>query len=193
VPRRTPKNLPQLQDKRAEVVRLRAQGLTWDEVAARTGYAAGSGAYRAWAQAIKQAPDESVDEIRRAEKLRLAEIDSVLSGVIANVPVKTTSIGRTQWDVRTCECPVKARTDRDHDPDCPVQPVLDVAQLLHAADLRVRVGAELRKLTGADAPAHGPSVVIDQRRTTILLAEINHDRALRGQPPMPPIPGTILE
>lgn len=46
----------EIQDKRAEVVRLRAEGLTWDQVADRTGYANGSGALKAWHIAIKQKP-----------------------------------------------------------------------------------------------------------------------------------------
>ena len=44
----------EIQDKRAEVVRLRAQGLTWDQVAERAGDANGSGALKAWRCAIKQ-------------------------------------------------------------------------------------------------------------------------------------------
>jgi hypothetical protein len=47
-------------------------------------------------------------------------------------PIKTTSIGRTQWDVRTCTCGVKARTDRDHAEECPVLPVTDSGPVITA-------------------------------------------------------------
>lgn len=47
-------------------------------------------------------------------------------------PIKTTSIGRTQWDPRTCNCGVKSRTDRDHAEDCTVEPVTDSSPIVAA-------------------------------------------------------------
>ena len=191
MPKRARKDLDKIQDRRAEVVRLRGAGNTWDEIARLTGYSNGSAASKAWRAAIKQHPDQTVDEVRRQEKTRLEQMDSVLTGIVASPPVKTTSIGRTQWDVRTCTCDVKAATNRDHAPDCQVQPVLDVGQVISAVQGRLAVGESLRKLVGADAVA--PTAVLDAR-TQILLADINQDRVARGHRPIQlpePAPATI--
>jgi len=191
VPRRARKDLDKIQDRRAEVVRLRGEGKTFDEIARLTGYSNGSAASKAWKAAIRQHPDQTVDEIRRQEKTRLEQIDATFSQVIARPPIKTTSIGRTQWDVRTCTCPVKAATNRDHEPDCQVQPVLDVGALISAANGRIKAGESLRKLVGADAI--GPAPLIDAR-TQVIVANINQARARRGENPIripEPGPGTI--
>ena len=182
MPRRARKDLDKIQDKRAEVVRLRAEGKTWDQIAAQVGYSNGSAASKAWRAAIKQHPDQSVDEVRRQEKTRLEVMDSRLSEIIGRAPVKTTSIGRTQWDVRTCTCEVKAATNRDHDPDCQVQPVLDENTVIAAIRERRQLGESLRKLVGADAPA-GPTAILDAR-TQIVVGEINQARAARGERPI---------
>jgi hypothetical protein len=152
VARRARHDLPEVQEKRAEVVRLRAEGRTWDQIASTVGYSNGSAASKAWRTAIQQRPDESVDEIRLQEKTRLEAMDSRLSDIISAPPIKTTSIGRTQWDPRTCTCGVRADTKREHADDCPVQPVLDENTVIAAIKERRMVGESLRRLTGADAP-----------------------------------------
>ena len=167
MPKRARKDLDKIQDRRAEVVQLRGQGKTWDEIARLTGYSNGSAASKAWKRAIQQHPDQTVDEVRRQEKTRLEQIDATFSQVIARPPIKTTSIGRTQWDVRTCTCPVKAATNRDHDPDCEVQPVLDVGALISAANGRIKAGESLRRLVGADAPS-APAVVVTDYSTRVI-------------------------
>lgn len=186
MPRRTPKNLPAIQHKRGEVVRLRAEGLTWDEIARRTGYSGGSGAYKAWVKAIRQAPDESVAEIRRQEKTRLEQMDSVMSGIIANPPIRATSIGRVMWDPRTCTCGVKGDTKRDHADDCQVQPVLDAGAVVRASAERRAIGESLRRLVNADAtPRLGSGFSDDQVRQ---LAEVlAAKRELDRQAPPPPL------
>jgi hypothetical protein len=183
---RTPVNLPAIQDKRAEVVKLRGQGLTWDQIAERTGYSSGSGALKAWRKAIQQKPDLAVTEIRAAERERLEQMDARLADLIARPPIKTTSIGRTQWDPRTCTCDVKGATNRDHDPDCQVQPVLDEHLIVAAIRERRANGESYRRLTGADATQDTPFI---DARTQILIADINNDRARHGHPPMI-LPGT---
>jgi hypothetical protein len=188
--RRTRKDIEQVQDRRAVVVRLRAEGRTFDEIAELTGFANSSGAWKCWQAAIKQRPDATVDEVRRQEKARLEDMDSRLADIICGpAPIKTTSIGRTQWDVRTCRCPTKARTDRDHDPDCPVEPVVDLGQVTAAIRVRLALGESLRRLVNADATPSASNVTIDQRSVSVMLLEINQDRALRGHPPLPAIPG----
>lgn len=180
MPKRARKDLDVVQDKRARVVQLRGEGKTWDEIARLTGYSNGSAASKAWRVAIKQHPDQSVDEVRRQEKTRLEVMDSRLSQIIGRAPVKTTSIGRTQWDVRTCTCDVKAATNRDHDPGCQVQPVLDENTVISAIRERRQIGESLRKLTGADAPG---SPLVDAR-TQVIVSEINVARAARGHGPL---------
>ena len=134
------------------MVELRAQGRTWDQIAAATGYSNGSAASKAWRKAIMQRPDQTVDDIRLQEKARLEQMDSRLSDIISSPPIKTTSIGRTQWDPRTCTCGVRADTKREHADGCPVQPVLDENAVIAAIKERRMIGESLRKLTGADAP-----------------------------------------
>ena len=102
--RRTPANLPEIQDKRAAVIRLRAEGRTWQQVADLAGYSTASGALKAWRKAVQQHPDQTVDEIRAQEKTRLEEMDSELARIIDRPPIRTTSIGRVMYDIRTCEC-----------------------------------------------------------------------------------------
>jgi hypothetical protein len=82
-------DLPQIQDKRAQVVRLRAEGQAWDQIAAATGYSNGSGALKAWRAAIKQKPDLAVTEIRAAERERLEQMDAELARIISTPPVKS--------------------------------------------------------------------------------------------------------
>lgn len=184
MPKRARHDLPAVQDKRARVVALRAEGKTWDEIAAAVGYSNGSAASKAWKAAIQQRPDQTVDEVRRQEKTRLEQMDSVMSGIIASPPIRATSIGRVMWDPRSCTCGVRGDTKRDHADDCGVQPVLDAGAVIRASSERRALGESLRKLVGADAP-QGPSVVIDQR-TQLLLAEINADTASRGGPYLHP-------
>jgi hypothetical protein len=178
VAKRARHDLPAVQDRRAQVVQLRSEGKTWDEIAQLTGFSNGSAASKAWRAAIQQRPDLTVDEIRRNERERLEQMDSRLSAIIATAPVKTTSIGRTQWDVRTCTCDVRADTKREHEPGCHVQPVLDEHAVIAAIKERRMVGESLRKLTGADAPpAMPPGLNEDQVR---LMAEVIVARRDRG-------------
>jgi hypothetical protein len=180
VPKRARHDLPAVQDKRAEVVRLRAEGRTWDQIAAEVGYSNGSAASKAWTAAIKQRPDQTVDEVRRQEKTRLEQMDSVMAGIIANPPLRGTATGAVMLDIRSCSCGSRSDKRRDHTEDCEIVPVVDAAAIIRASSERRALGESLRKLVGADAP-QGPSVVIDQR-SQVLLAEINADIASRKGP-----------
>ena len=111
--------------KRDRAVQLRAQGWTYQAIAEETGYANRASAQKAINAALAAIPQASCEELIRQEEERLAEMDERLAQLIRTGAIKTTSIGRTQWDVRTCTCPTKGRTDRDHDSGCQVQPVLD--------------------------------------------------------------------
>lgn len=174
MPKRARKDLDVVQDKRARVVQLRGEGKTWDEIARLTGYSNGSAASKAWKRAIQQHTDLTVDEVRRQEKTRLEQMDSELSRIISSPPIRSTSIGRVMYDPRTCEC--GAGNTPDHEPGCPVEPVLDLGQVTSAIRTRLALGESLRKLTGADAPAASTVAVVDN--STRILAEINQFHAV---------------
>jgi hypothetical protein len=195
VAKRTRHDLPAVQERRAEVVQLRSEGRTWDEIAELTGFSNGSAASKAWRAAIQQRPDLTVDEIRRGERERLEAMDSRLAAITARPPIKTTSIGRTQWDPRTCTCDVKADTKREHDPACEVQPVLDEHAVIAAIKERRMVGESLRRLTGADQTPQASLGEIERQYAAAMeaarakraaeLAELDGYRALAAATPQP--------
>lgn len=183
-------DLPAVQDKRAKVVELRSLGWTWDRIAAEAGYSNGSAASKAWRAAIRQRPDQTVDEVRSQERTRLEAMDSRLSDIIARPPIKTTSIGRTQYDVRTCTCTVKGRTDEPHEPGCQVQPVLDETAVIAAIKERRQIGESLRRLTGADAaPLPGVGLSEQQVRMMAEVIVAQRDRAQQVPLQLAPLPG----
>jgi uncharacterized membrane protein YccC len=57
-----------------EAVRLRAAGMTFDQIAERLGYADRSGAHRAVTHALQRALREPADELRELENRRLDEL-----------------------------------------------------------------------------------------------------------------------
>jgi len=189
VPRRARKDLDVVQEKRAHVVELRGRGLTWDQIAAQTGYSNGSAASKAWRAAIKQHPDQTVDEIRAQERTRLEAMDSRLNDIISSPPIKSTSIGRVMWDPRTCTCGVRGDTKREHAEDCPVEPVLDQSAVVRAIAERRQVGESLRKLTGADTAARGLDLDEKSLRMMAEVAAARHQLAQQApavaRPPLP--------
>lgn len=165
---RTPKNLPAIQDKRAEVVRLRAQGCTWDQIAAETGYANGSGALKAWRKAIAQAPNLAVTEIRAAEAARLEAMDAKLAEIIANPPVQHSAIGKVVIDPRTGE------------------PALNPVPVIAALRERRMVGESYRRLTSADAPPLAPVPPADYLRAERVHQDLARQAPHVTRPPLPP-------
>lgn len=179
--------------KRDRAVELRAKGWTYAAIAAETGYAHASAAMRAINTALSAIPQASCEELIAQETARLEEIDATLAAIVERPPIRTTSIGRTQFDVRTCTCPTRARTDRDHDPDCQVQPVLDMGIVVQAAKARIAVGESLRRMRGADKPPQPPRDEIARQYAAAMaaatakrdeeLAELNGLRALAAAIP----------
>lgn len=55
----------------AEVLKLRRDGLSFDEIARRLGYSDSSGAYRAFKRVMDRTIQEPADELRRVELARL--------------------------------------------------------------------------------------------------------------------------
>lgn len=165
---RSPKNLPAIQDKRAEVVRLRAQGCTWDHIAAETGYSNGSGALKAWRKAIAQAPNLAVTEIRAAEAARLEQMDATLAGIIASPPARTTAIGKTVTD-----------------PDTGAT-VRDMSVVVAAVRERRQVGESYRRLTAADAPPLAPVPPAEYLRAERVQQDLARQAPHITRPPLPP-------
>jgi len=194
VARRGRHDLPAIQDKRARVVELRAQGKTWQQIADLTGYANASSASKAWHRAIQQHPDQAVDAIRAQEKTRLEQMDSVMSGIIANPPIRATSIGRVMWDPRTCTCGVKGDTKRGHADDCQVAPVLDASAVVRATAERRAIGESLRRPTAADGAAPAAGHADAEIRLMAAIDAASRDRGQRGHrsapPPLPLAPAT---
>jgi hypothetical protein len=138
-------------DREARSVEMRAQGYSFQSIADTLGYSDASGASKAYHRALARRPAQNVDDLRDQESERLEYLWKKTAQVIERgSKVKTTSIGRTQYDVRTCTCPVKGRTDEDHYPDCPVEPVLDDGDLLRAIAEYRHLSESFRKLCGLD-------------------------------------------
>jgi hypothetical protein len=189
VAKRARHDLPAIQERRAEVVRLRGEGKAWDKIAQLTGFSNGSAASKAWRAAIQQRPDLTVDEIRRAERGRLEVMDSRLAQIISRPPGRTTSIGRTQFDVRTCTCDVKADTKREHEPGCKVQPVLDEHAVIAAHQRTPPSRQGLRRLTGADLTRlQNAGLNQDQVRAMAEVIVAQRDRTQQAPLQLAPLP-----
>lgn len=72
--KQTPALDPETADKYRRVVEYRAAGLTFDEIAERTGYASRSGAKLAYDAALRWWGTESVDNLRVIEGERLEQL-----------------------------------------------------------------------------------------------------------------------
>jgi hypothetical protein len=118
----------------------------------------------------------------RSCSTRLEQMDSVMSAIIANPPIRATSIGRVMWDPRTCTCGVKGDTKRDHADGCEVQPVLDAGAIIRASSERRAVGESLRKLVNADAAQGAP--LLDAR--TQIMVTPQHSPARQCHHPRRP-------
>lgn len=65
-------------ERQAEALRLRSQGCSYREIAARLGYAGPSGAYKSVTSALKAVQAEGVAELRTLHSLRLSELVACL-------------------------------------------------------------------------------------------------------------------
>jgi hypothetical protein len=70
----TPALTPEQAERYREVVRLRALGLTFEEIAERTGYADRSSAKNAYEAALRRYGREAVGDLRELEGFRLEEL-----------------------------------------------------------------------------------------------------------------------
>ena len=65
-------------ERQAEALRLRSQGSSYREIAARLGYAGPSGAHKSVTSALKAVRAEGVNELRTLHSLRLSELVACL-------------------------------------------------------------------------------------------------------------------
>jgi hypothetical protein len=122
-------------------------------------------------QIVAAANPHSPEEAQRqaiAERLR-SRWDE-LEKIVRRPPVKTTSIGRTQYDPRTCTCGVKAATNKDHDPACQVEPVLEMSAVVSAIKAQLAIEAQYRQMFGCDLGTR-PGPLLDEAHL-IMRAEI---------------------
>ena len=163
------KNLPELAAKREQVIRLRAQGLTWAEIADRTGYSDASAALKAFKAAVKEAPALAVDELRAQERERLDILFAATAEQIRDPGPRVSAIGKLP--VYPAGHPKEG------------QIVEDESVRSRAIDNYRKISESLRRLHGADAPQAAAPIV--DARTQIIVSEINAARAADGIPPIP--------
>jgi hypothetical protein len=120
-----------------EIVKLSEAGMTHTAIAERFGIT------RQRVGAILSRQAQQQEESERTRQLR-GKYDE-LEKLTRRPPIKTTSIGRTQYDPRTCTCQVRGRTDIPHAEDCKVQPVLDEHLTVSAAREQRLILAQLAK------------------------------------------------
>lgn len=85
----SPALTPDQADKYREVVRLRAAGLTFEEIGNQVGYASRSGAKEAYDAALRYWGRESVDQLRTIEGERLEQLWRFTFGRILSTPETT--------------------------------------------------------------------------------------------------------
>lgn len=137
--------------KRQRVVDARSEGHTWAQCAEIAGYQNPESAIRAFDQAMREKPHRNAEQWRSEHVEQLQAEYARLGQIIGKPPIKTTSIGRTQWDPRTCTCGAKGAPD--HAESCGVQPVLDERAVIAAITERRQIGESLRRLLGVDLGA----------------------------------------
>lgn len=140
-------------EKDARIVTLKAQGVTFDQIAALEGYRSRQAAQQAWARAVKKFPSPSVETVRAEADALDDFMRQELMDIIRNPGHKSSAIGKIVYDPTTCTCgmldrKVKGGGDAPHDPDCQRVPEIDQAA-------RGRAISELRKLNGERVKLHG--------------------------------------
>jgi hypothetical protein len=145
----------------AEAARLRARGITYDQIAVTLGYCDRTAARRAVERALVATVAEPAAEVRKLELDRLDEMYRAALAVLERQHL-TVSHGRI------------IRTDSG-------DPLLDDAPALQAIDRMIRIMERRAKLLGLDAPAKVEVITLDAIEAEIrrLSAELD-DRADPG-------------
>ena len=87
--RRTTK--PEVLEREAEVVNLRRQGLTWDMISERVGYASPSAAHFAYQRAARRIVQDGIEDIRKVEAERLDIAQAAIWGLVLNGDIPAVS------------------------------------------------------------------------------------------------------
>jgi hypothetical protein len=176
VPRRSPKASTEITaaDRKARAVELRAAGYSFQAIADTLGYANPSGASKAYHAALRERPAQNVDQLRAEAQSRYEYLLAAAVRQIQEPGPRVSAIGKL------------ATFPPGHPREGEL--VEDESIRNRGIESARKVINDYARITGVDT-GQGPAVVIDQRRTLVMLAEINQDRALRGHPPLPPIPG----
>lgn len=140
-----------------KIVEARAQGMTFEAIAALFGYSSRQAAHKAHERAMRKFPSPSVENVR-------AEADELdnwmrreLMKTVEDPGHKVSATGHIVWDISTCSCGVREGIVADarghtrrvpHAPDCQVVPEVD-----HGA--RIRAVDQLRKLSDDKVSRYG--------------------------------------
>ncbi|GAA2034605.1 hypothetical protein GCM10009839_38920 [Catenulispora yoronensis] len=116
----------------AQAAHLRAQGLSYRQVAEALGYADASGAFKSVQRALSAVPAEAVAELRAVEAARLDELTRRAWAVVDKTHLVVAANGRVV-----------------EGPDG--QPLIDDAPTLHALDRLLKIAERRARLFGLDA------------------------------------------
>lgn len=178
VARRSPRASTEITaaDRKARAVELRARGHTFQEIADTLGYASPAGASKAYHAALRERPAQNVDQLRAEAASRYEHLLAEAMRQIDAPGPRVSAIGKVAV----------------FPPDHP-----RAGEIVEDESIRNRGIEAARKLINDHLALNGvttghppaPNITVDQRSTTLIIAEINHDRALRGHPPLRVIPG----
>lgn len=141
-------------EKDAEAACLKAQGLTYNQIAEQLGYHDRSGAHKAVQRALRAVPAASVAELRTLETERLDAIEAKAWEVVGAVHYKVSNSGKVVMD---------PDTDR---------PLIDPAPTIAALTLLVKLSARRSALAGLDAPTRSEVEITLEQATAVLDSEI---------------------
>ncbi|MFC6090725.1 hypothetical protein [Saccharothrix lopnurensis] len=148
-PRRRTATRVQVARRRAEAVQLRVAGATWEEIAARLGYASRGAACTDVTRALAEAQAElnlAVSEWRQLHLARLEAAHRVAAEVMARDHVHVSHGRIVREGVPAIDDQGQAVIREGHG-----SPVLDDGPKLAAIDRVVKVSESVRKLLGHDA------------------------------------------
>lgn len=138
-------------------------------------------------QIVNAANPRSPEETQRhLIATRLRQKWDELQRIVDRPPIKSTSIGRVMWDPRSCTCGVHGDTKRDHAPDCEVEPVLAMNDVVGAIKAQLAVEQQFRAMFGTDLAARPGPVLDDHERIKWAEIQLAHRQLSAQAPALPP-------
>lgn len=137
----------------AQALRLRARGMTYQQIADEMGYAEKGAAYKAVQRGMEEIIGEAAAEVRALEVARLDAMYAQVMKVLETEHV-TVSQGRVVRRRVLDENgdPIVVGQDRDDKPIYREEEILDDAPVLAAVDRLLRIQQRRAALLGLDAP-----------------------------------------